>query len=62
MLRTVEESKAAIEGRRGLAGRGNWTLKGFKAGQTEKSERRWVDDAVWRAVYQFDYDDKMTPL
>ena len=59
-LRTAEER--AFEGRRGIAGKGKWTLKGFKAGQTEKSERRWVGDAVWRAVYQFDYDHKMTPL
>ena len=32
MLKTTEESRAAIEGRKGLAGRGKWTLKGFKAG------------------------------
>jgi len=62
MLRTAEDRKASIEGRKGMAGRGKWTFKGFKAGQTEKSERRWVDDAVWRSVYQFDYDSNMTPL
>lgn len=62
MLRTAEERRASIEGRKGMAGKGKWTFKGFKAGQTEKSERRWVDDAVWRSIYQFDYDSHMTRL
>lgn len=32
MLRTLEEMKAATEGRKGMAGKGKWTLRGFKAG------------------------------
>lgn len=58
----MEERKASLEGRRGLAGRAKWTFKGFKPGQLETNERKWVDDAQWRAIYKFDYDDSMTPL
>ena len=57
LLRTVEQQRASKEGNKGMAAKGKWTFSGYKAGQVEKSQRKWVDDAVWRAIYQFDYDD-----
>jgi len=62
LLRTADQLKASKEGNQGMAARGKWTFSGFKAGQKETSQRKWVDDAVWRQVYEFDYDEQMTPL
>ena len=62
LLRTIEQQKVSKMGNQGMAARGKWTFSGFKAGQKEKSQRKWVDDAVWRAIYEFDYDYTMTPL
>lgn len=61
-LRTADEQRIAKEGNKGLAAQGKWTFCGYKPGQRETSERRWVDDAVWRAIYQFDCDQEKTPL
>jgi hypothetical protein len=61
-LRTVDQQRMSTEGNKGLAARGKWTFCGYKPGQRENTERRWVDDAVWRAFYQFDCDQEKTPL
>lgn len=58
-LRTPGPERVA---ERGMGAKGKWTFRGYKPGQLETNERRWVDDAAWRAIYAFKYDNKMTPL
>ena len=70
MLRTIEQQREASEltpaGNAppggGRAGRGRWTYTGYRAGKDEEEQRRWVKDEVWRSIYEFDYDHKLSPL